>query len=258
MDLELAGKRVLVTGSSRGIGLAIARGFLLEGASVVLNSRNSSDLDELTNRLSEEFGAERVAGAVCDFSSAAKANELRDFVEKRWSGLDVLVANVGSGKSVSDPIPDDEHFQSMFQLNFSTAINAARAFLPLLGGSRGNIVFIGSIAGVEAIGAPIDYSTAKTALASFSSNLAKKYPETRVRVNCVNPGNVFFKGGTWDEKQSKDPDWVRSYIEREVPMQRFATSGDIASAALFLSSRCSAFVNGACLLVDGGQTNSLF
>ena len=115
------------------------------------------------------------------------------------------------------------------------------------------LLFISSIAGLEAFGAPVDYSTAKSALLAFSKNLARKVA-TKVRVNVVAPGNINFPGGSWDEKIKLDPKRVKDIIESTVPMNRFGTPEEIADAALFICSERAKFITGSVLVVDGGQT----
>lgn len=258
MDFGFSGKRVLVTGSSRGIGHAIAMQFLREGASVTFTSRNRDDLDRLVTELSKEVASKVVMAIECDFANVADVNNLCGVIEKSWGGLDIVVANVGSGTSVADPIPDHEHFESIFQENFHAPVNTAREFLPLLKASKGNLLFITSIAGLEAIGAPVDYATAKTAVMSFSKNLARKVAAEGVRVNCIAPGNILFPGGSWDKKMKANPGSVLRMIEQQVPMRRFGIPEEIAAATLFLCSEMAGFITGAVLCVDGGQTTHLF
>lgn len=258
MNLALRTKRVLVTGSSRGIGLAIARAFLGEGAGVLLTARTKNALDTARESLKKEFPQQEILSAVCDFTSRARVHALSERVRKEWMGLDVLVCNVGSGKSLPDAVPPAPHFDRVFALNFGSAVNATRAFYALLKKNKGNILFVSSIAGIEAFGAPVDYSTAKTALLAFAKNIARKSAADGIRVNAVAPGNIFFEGSTWDEKMKADPGDVERLIHATVPMRKFGTLGDVADAALFLCSDRAAFITGACLIVDGGQTVTLF
>lgn len=254
MDLGLKGKRVLVTGSSRGIGFAIAKGFLSEKAKVVFTSRNQADLDSLKQKLTREFPDEIFITHSCDFTISKSVRHLKADVLQLWGGLDILIANVGSGKSVNDPIPNEKHFNLVINNNFSPSVIAVREFLPLLVESKGNILFISSIAGIEAIGAPIDYSVAKSAIISFAKNLSCKIAEYGIRVNCIAPGNIYFKGGTWDEKLKADSSKVNKYIASVVPMKRFGIPEEIAMPSLFLCSDRASFITGALLCVDGGQT----
>ena len=258
MDLELRGKRVLVTGSTRGIGRATAERFLDEGARVVLTSRSETELRKARDELASRQAASDVLCRACDFRSPGDIKALREFIASSWDGLDILIANVGYGVSVPDPVPERDHMDHIFAENLHSAIDSAREFLPLVAASKGSIVFVSSIAGVEAFGAPVDYSVAKTAVIAFSKNLARKVADQGVRVNCVAPGNVYFEGGSWDMKLKDDPERIRNIIETTVPMKRFADPAEIADAILFLSSRRASFITGACLIVDGGQTTTLY
>jgi 3-oxoacyl-[acyl-carrier protein] reductase len=258
MNLALRAKRVLVTGSSRGIGLAIARAFAEEEARVLLAARTKDTLDAARESLKKEFPQQQILSAVCDFTSRPRVHALSERVRREWNGLDVLICNVGSGKSVPDAVPPAPHFDRVFALNFDSAVNATRAFYALLRENKGTILFISSIAGIEAFGAPVDYSTAKTALLAFAKNMARKSAADGIRVNAVAPGNIFFEGGTWDRKVKADPESVERLIHATVPMRKFGTLRDVADAALFLCSDRAAFITGACLVVDGGQAVTLF
>ncbi len=258
MKLNLDGKRVLITGASRGIGLAIAEAFLTEGAVVFLTSRHQADLDRLQLNLSERFAINLIHWTACDFLDIKQIKRLKNDILTQLDGLDILVLNVGSGKSVSDPIPAKTNFECVFHLNFDTAINTAREFYPVIEKARGNILFITSIAGLEAFGAPVDYAVAKSALVAFSKNLSRKAAADGIRVNCIAPGNIYFKEGDWDQKIKADPGRIRNLIETTVPMRRFGRPEEVAAAALFLTSECASFITGACLTVDGGQTVTVF
>jgi 3-oxoacyl-[acyl-carrier protein] reductase len=253
MELGISNKRVLITGASRGIGLAIARGFLNEGARVVLLARTTRPLEEKAATLTSKYGPNRVLSIAADCADANAWPEVVSRIESVWGGLDIIVANVGDGRSVADALPDEARFTLTWRTNFATAEQTARYTLPLLELSRGCLLFISSIAGLEAIGAPTDYSVAKTALIALSKQLARKLAP-RVRVNCLAPGNVYFPGGSWDEKIQMNRDRVDKLIEDTVPMRRFGTPEEIADAALFLCSDRASFITGACIVVDGGQT----
>ncbi len=256
MNLGLEEKRVLVTGGSRGIGYAIAEQFAQEGASVIIVSRNIDQLKDAAEKL-KSGGNERIWYECCDCASSHSLLQLRDLILRKYDGIDIVVANVGDGRSVSDPIPNEEHWRNLWSVNFETSLQTARTFLPVLERANGVLLFISSIAGLEALGAPVDYSTAKSALISFSKNLARKVAE-KVRVNVIAPGNVLFPGGSWDVKIKQDPERVEKLISATVPMQRFGTPEEIASAALFLCSDKASFITGSVLVVDGGQTVGIY
>jgi 3-oxoacyl-[acyl-carrier protein] reductase len=258
MNLNLTGKRVLITGSSRGIGLAIAQAFLEEGARVVLTGRRQSVLDQLHQELGKKFPPASVLPVSRDLTDNSAMKSLKEQVMNAWNGLDILILNLGNGKSEAAPIPSAANFDAVRQVNFDSAVNATREFYPLLRKSGGNIVFIASIAGIEAYGAPTDYAVVKSALIAYSKNLARKVAADGVRVNCIAPGNVYFKGGSWDEKFKADPGRIGCLIATTVPLRRFGKPEEIAAAAAFLASERSSFTTGACWVIDGGQTVSIF
>lgn len=256
MNLGLADKRVLISGGSRGIGLAIAEAFLQEGARVVLLARTPKSLQEAGDRLSAEHGKGRVLSFSMDSADASDWLHALKQIKLDWGGLDIVVANVGNGRSVPDALPQAKQFARVWRANFTTSEVTARATLPLLVDSGGCLLFVSSIVGLEAIEAPTDYSVAKTAVVALSKQLARKLAP-KVRVNCLAPGNVYFPGGTWEAKIQADPKRVKAMIDATVPMKRFGTPQEMADAAVFLCSGRACFITGACLVVDGGQTVSV-
>jgi 3-oxoacyl-[acyl-carrier protein] reductase len=155
---------------------------------------------------------------------------------------------------VSDALPDDEQWQKTWKSNFESALQTARTFLPMLKKSKGCLLFVSSIAGIEAFGAPTDYSTAKSAIIALAKSMARKLASDNVRVNVVAPGNVYFKGGSWDDKIQKDKYRVDEIIKSTVPMNRFSIPQEIADSVVFLCSDRASFITGATLVIDGGQT----
>ena len=253
MNFNLSNKKVLITGASRGIGLAIAESFLQEGAKICLVSRGSKALFENEKKLQGAYGLESSFACKCDCTNIESLNSLKNKVKGKWSSLDIVVVNVGDGRSVSDALPDDEQWQKTWNSNFESALQTARIFLPMLEKSKGVLLFVSSIAGIEAFGAPTDYSTAKTAIIALAKNMARKLAPT-VRVNVIAPGNVLFDGGSWDEKIQQDKERLDEIIKSTVPMNRFATPQEIADSAVFLCSDRASFITGATLVIDGGQT----
>ena len=255
MDLNLESKTVLITGASQGIGSAVADSFLKEGASVILVSRGSKKLLSLEKKFQDNYGKKNISAEICDCTSESSLEQLKDNLIAKGIKLDIVVANVGDGRSVSDSVPNDENWEDSWAKNFNSALYTSRAFVPMLEEKEGSLLFISSITGVEAIGAPINYSTAKSALIAFSKNLSKKLAG-RVRVNAIAPGNINFPGSSWEEKIKADERKVKEIINN-VPMKRFGTPKEIANSAVFLSSDKASFITGALLIIDGGQTVSV-
>jgi 3-oxoacyl-[acyl-carrier protein] reductase len=253
MNLGLKNKNVLITGSSRGIGYAIAEAFLKEGAKVMLISRGENQLKKALNSLRETYGDSYVESQVCDCSKENELILMSQQISKKWKQIDIVVANVGDGQSVSDAIPSATHWNKIWDTNFNSALYVSRVFMPFLMKSKGSLLFISSIAAIEAFGAPVDYSTAKSAIVAFSKNLSRKVAED-FRVNVIAPGNIFFPGGSWDKKMKRDPKKTMENISSSVPMKRFGMPSEIADAAVFISSDCAKFITGSILVIDGGQT----
>ena len=256
MELNLDNKKVLITGASRGIGLSIAESFLKENALTWIVSRGSDNLYKNEKKLHDIYGLNSSFASKCDCTNLNSLYNLKDQIKEKWNCLDILIVNVGDGRSSSDPMPTSNFWSKAWENNFESALNTSRVFLPMLEESKGCLLFISSIAGIEAIGAPTDYSTAKAAINALSKNLAKKLAPN-VRVNVLAPGNVYFKGGSWDEKIQKDKDKIQNLIKSTVPMNRFATPNEIADSAVFLCSDRASFITGSTLVVDGGQTSGL-
>ena len=132
MDLNLDNKKVLVTGASRGIGLSIAESFLQERAQVCMASRGSNALLDNTRRLQESYGSSSVISCNCDCTKTESLDHLKQEIERQWNNLDVVIVNVGDGRSAPDALPNNDQWQKTWEINFESALKTARAFLPML------------------------------------------------------------------------------------------------------------------------------
>lgn len=256
MELFLDGKVAFISGGTRGIGLAIVRAFLDEGAKVAFIARDKKQVDSVIGELQKKFSIQNIIGYAADATNEEQLIAAFNQVKSLWGDIDILISNVGDGRSVPDPMPDKDNFQKVWNTNFGTAENLVRLGLGFLKPKDSQILFISSITGIEALGAPTDYSVAKSAVIALSKNLARKLAPN-IRVNCIAPGNVFFDGGNWDDKMKDNPDSVNQIIQTTVPMKRFGKPEEIADSVLFLCSARAGFITGTCLIVDGGQTLSL-
>jgi 3-oxoacyl-[acyl-carrier protein] reductase len=254
MDLGLTDRTVVVAGSSRGIGLAIARAFVAEGSRVVITGRDEQALHVAAEGMQADDHVLAIAGDLA--RPEVIAGVLRE-ASDRWGGVDVLVANVGSGTARGGWALSDSDWDRSFEVNLHVTRRLAEAVLPsMVERGSGSLVFIASIVGLESVNAPLTYSAAKAALVSYAKNLSRDVARRGVRVNAVAPGNVLFDGGAWARKLADDPDHVRRYVDAEVPAGRFGTPAEIADVVTFLASDRAAFVTGACVVADGGQTRS--
>ncbi|OGO28982.1 MAG: oxidoreductase [Chloroflexi bacterium RBG_16_52_11] len=248
MQLELSGKMALVTGSSRGIGRAIAEALHAEGCKVALNGRNPDDLATATAELA---GSIAVAG---DLTHPEDARRVVSEVVKSFGRLDILVCNVGSGRSVPPGEETAEEWQRVFALNLWSTTNSVEAARDALAASTGVIVCVSSICGWEVIpGAPVTYSAAKAALHAYVRGIARPLGKQGVRINAVAPGNILFDGSVWSRKLVEDADAIQSMLKRDVPLGRLGTPQDVAGLVVYLTSLRSGFATGGVWVLDGGQ-----
>ncbi|MDA1372966.1 MAG: SDR family NAD(P)-dependent oxidoreductase [Proteobacteria bacterium] len=260
MELGLTNSRVLVTGSSRGIGYGIASAFLAEGATVILTGRNEENLQGARSALSDEFGGDRIEVFLGDLGDATIRQHLSSAL--RPQGLNHLVCNVGSGRSVPILQETTDEWRRMFDTNLFQAAGMVQDLRSLLAasvkqGHGASLTFVGSICGMGAIGCPLAYASAKAALWAYAKNLVRPLADDGIRVNMVSPGNVLFPGSTWEGKLAQDAVGVQAMLDREVPMRRLGMLDEITAAVVFLASQRASFITGANLVVDGGQTKGL-
>ncbi len=249
MSNSFSGKCVLVSGSTAGIGLAVAQGFSDEGAKVAVNGRDKE-------RLAAVSGEIPALAVSADVSTAGGAEDAANAIMAAWGSLDILVCNVGSGRSVPPGCETPEEWNHMLSVNLLSAANLVTACLPLFPAEGGSVICISSICGVETLGAPVAYSAAKAALNAYVSGMARPLAARNIRINAVAPGNILFPDGAWDEKLRKDRAGVEAMLKREVAMGRFGKPEEIADAVLFLASDKASFITGTVLVADGGQIRS--
>lgn len=255
MDLKLNDKVAWVTGSSKGIGRECARRLAQEGCRVLLNGRDAASLEAARKDFAKEFGEDRVAAGAGDVWLEPAAQAAADICRQKWGRLDILVANAGTGRIAGGYDPSQKDWEEALGANLGTATQALRVARRLLEASgMGAVVVIGSIAGIEDLGAPAAYAAAKAALHAWAKTQARSLAPKKIRVNTVILGNILFPGGTWDVRLKKDRKKIEAYIKEEVPMGRFGEAGEIADAVVFLASERASFITGAALVADGGQT----
>ena len=246
----LEGKVALITGSSRGIGKEIARKLKDCGCTIILNARNEAAL----KATAQEIGA---AGFYLgDVSQADTAKKIMAQIETTFGKLDILVCNVGSGKSVPPGEETLEEWKRVFEINLWSTTNSVQFATPLLKASQGNIVCISSICGLESIpGAPLTYSAAKSALHSYVKGAARVLGASGIRINAIAPGNIDFDGSVWSQKKAQDPKSVEKMLQEKVALKKLGTPTDVAELVAFLSSLKANFATGAIWTLDGGQVH---
>ncbi|WP_337157120.1 SDR family NAD(P)-dependent oxidoreductase [Pseudomonas putida] len=250
MRLELEGKVALITGSSSGIGLSIAQQLAEEGCHVVLNGRDPERLHAAQTLIA---GA---SGVVADVRDAEACQALVREVLSRHGRLDILVCNVGSGASVPPGQESPAEWHRVLDTNLHTTTQTVWAAQDSLLSSRGSVICISSICGIEALGCPVPYAVAKAAVESYVRNAARWLGRHGVRINSIAPGNILFDGSVWERKLHEDRLGVEAMLARDVALGRLGCPDDIARLAAYLASPLADFITGATYIVDGGQLRS--
>jgi 3-oxoacyl-[acyl-carrier protein] reductase len=257
MDLGLTDKVAVVTGSSRGLGLASARALVAEGCRVVICARGAETLAEAA--LEVEAAARRpnmIAAVQADVSTPAGIELVIGRAVEVFGGLDILVNNVGRAAGSDLLGTSDAEWQAAFDETLFPAIRASRLAVPLMkqrGG--GAIIMIASIWGREA-GGRMTYNAVKAAEISLAKALAQQLAPLNIRVNSVAPGSIMFPGGSWHKRQQTDPAFIADMIKRDLPFGRMGRADEVASVVAFLASGRASWVSGASVVVDGCQGKS--
>lgn len=257
MNLGLEEKRVFITASSGGIGLATAEAFLREGANIIINGRREDRLCLESARFKRLYGTD--VDYICgDMTNANDIRAAADMIRTRYGSLDVFVANLGSGKPESDNPLEKSEWQRFYDINVKGAVEQVDCLYELLSAGNGPcITFVSSVIAREVSSAPVGYAAAKSSIRIISKYLSRMWANDGIRVNCVLPGNVYFKGGRWEQIRNGDPESTDRYISSIIPMKRFGRPEEIADAILFLSSERAGFITGAEIVADGGQSVAL-
>ena len=263
MNLNLTGKLALVSGSTAGIGHAIATALAAEGARVIVNGRSQASVDAAVARIKAAAGG-KVIGFAGDLSTAAVAETLL----AKHSGIEVLVNNLGifEPKPFED-IPDEE-WTRFFDVNVLSGVRLARLVLPAMKRANwGRIIFISSESAVQIPAEMIHYGMTKTAQLAVSRGLAESVAGTGITVNSILPGPTKSRGvGEFVEALAKADgksfdDYEKEFFEKARPtslIKRFETPEEIASMVAYIASPLSSGTTGAALRVDGGCTKSAF
>lgn len=252
MEFKFNNKNILVCGSTYGIGHDIAKGFINDGANVIFTGRTMSRLSYIKKKYKKSLSVK------CDFSNNTDILLLKNAILKKYRKIDSIVFNVGFGKSKIDFEESIDDWINLININLIYAVRSVKILSPILKkNNKSTIVFISSICGLESTTAPLSYSSSKSALNLFSKNLSNIYIKDKIRVNCVSPGNVLFRGSTWDIKLKNNKKEVLRMISQNVPINRFAKPSEITNVVKFLVSDLSSFIIGQNIVVDGGQTKSI-
>ncbi len=255
MDLGLTGKVAIVTGGSRGLGLAAAKSLAAEGANVVICARGEEQLQKAVNEiLQQSTSGARALTVTADVSTAAGVDSVIDFAVKSFGRLDILVNNVGLGRGADIESTSDAEWQEAFDQTLFPAIRMSRASVPHLRSQGGGaIVIVSSIFGREA-GGRMTYNAVKAAEISLTKSLAQQLARDQIRVVSVAPGSILFEGGSWWKRQQSDPEGIARFVKQELPFGRFGKPEEVGAAIAFLASPKASWISGTTVVVDGCQS----
>jgi NAD(P)-dependent dehydrogenase (short-subunit alcohol dehydrogenase family) len=240
-------KVVVVTGGTSGIGLATAKAFAAEGASVFITGRRQNALDAALKQIGG-----RVTGVRGDMADLADIDRLYDAVQQKHAQIDVVFANAGGGELAPLGAITEEHYEKTFGSNVKGVLFTVQKALPLLR-DGGSVILTASTTSIKGTGAFSVYSATKAAIRNFARSWILDLKDRRIRVNAVSPGltetaglNDLFGGG--EQAQG-----TKDYLVSQIPAGRIGQPEEIAKAVMFLASEEASYINGIELFVDGGQ-----
>jgi NAD(P)-dependent dehydrogenase (short-subunit alcohol dehydrogenase family) len=247
MSNRLQDKVAVITGGNSGIGLAVARRFVAEGARVIITGRRQAELDAAVKELGP-----RVTGVRSDVSQLADLDRLYEQVRREHDHIDILFANAGGGEFAPLGAISEEHLEKTFDTNVKGTVFTVQKALPLLR-DGGSIILTGSTAGTVGNPAFSVYSATKAALRSFARNWMLDLKDRHIRINTLSPGPIRTPGLHGLAKTEEESRAMFAQLAASVPMGRLGEPDEVAKAAVFLASDDSSFINGIELFVDGGQ-----
>jgi 3-oxoacyl-[acyl-carrier protein] reductase len=257
MDLGLTDKVAIVTGSSRGLGLASAKALAAEGCRVSLCGRTEATLQGAAREVASIAGGDdRVLAVRADLTQAEGVQRVIDDTVQRFGGVDVLVNNIGLGRGGGLLEASDAEWQEAFDQTLLPAVRASRLAVPHMTQRGGGvIIIIASVFGREA-GGRMTYNAIKAAEISLAKSLAQQLASANIRVNSVSPGSILFEGGSWWKRQQENPTAIAEFVKRELPFGRFGRADEVGDVVAFLASPRASWISGTSIVVDGCQSRA--
>ncbi|MEK6913335.1 MAG: SDR family oxidoreductase [Nanoarchaeota archaeon] len=256
MNLNITGKRAIVTGAGRGIGREIALSLAKEGVKIAIISRTEKELNETLKKIG---GLENGHYAVCiDLTEDGSPKRVFEEIKEKFGIPNILINNLGGTLDIQDPFCSIEEWRNIYRLNLEIAIEFNNLVIPEMKKNKwGRIINISSISGSENQG-PVPYCAVKSALNAYTRSMGRILSPDGIIMAAVSPGVIFTEGGYWDITTQKDPEYVRKYMEERMAIKRFGKPEEISSIVAFLCSEQASFCVGSVFVVDGGQGRGFF
>lgn len=257
MDLGIAGKKALVTASSRGLGRGIAQTLAAEGAKVAIAARNQGDIEEVMASIGGETSGH--VGIQIDLIPDGSPQTLvQSLKSANFWPLDIAVHNLGGTLEIGDPFCDIKDWRRVWRINLEVALELNAEILPSMQEREwGRVVHISSIAALENQG-PVPYCSVKAALTAYTRSMGRVVAPDGIVMTSVLPGAVFTEGGYWDISSVERPEHVKKYLADRMAIHRFGRVDEISGAVAFLCSDHASFCVGSSVPIDGGQGRGFF
>jgi 3-oxoacyl-[acyl-carrier protein] reductase len=255
MSLRFNGQNILIFGGSNGVGLHLAHRLVESGAKVIIVCKSSKNIKKVESLLKKNT-YKVVINNCYKFNNIKIHKVCKSFFNSK---LDHLISFLGTGKVNFEMPKKLNEWKDVFDKNFFVNVNLVNEFSDYIikKNFSSSIILTAAIAGIERVRAPMTYSIAKTSLIAYTNHLSEHMLKKKIRVFSVSPGNIFFKGGRWEEIQKGNKKNIDKFIKNNVGLKRFGTPEEISTVYLNLMHQSNSFMTGNNLIVDGLQSKKI-